>query len=144
MPWNVDGPLRLLEGLSRRISNATPAMERSRDIAAKAIEENFDAESAAGEAWEPLADATVEDRAAKGFEPGPILDRTGDLRRAATAHQAVGDDFAEVGLEEGHPYGHFHVSSRARTRIPLRDFLAVSEAKRDEIERAIVEYLEDE
>lgn len=42
--------------------------------------EYFEAEAGPEGPWVPLADATIADREAKGFGPGPINQRTGELR----------------------------------------------------------------
>lgn len=142
MPWDADNALRLDVQFVARLNNLTPAMSEARDLLVAQVEENFASESAAGEGWEYLKDSTLRDRARKGFPPAPILERTGNLKAAATGHREVGIDYAEVGLQEGHPYGHFHIASGSRDLIPLRDFLAVSEETIYKIDDAIIEHLE--
>ena len=128
MPWDVDDPLRADAEFVGRLEDLGPALARVRDeVLVPAIESNFATESAAGNLWRPLAPATIADRLRKGFDEGPILRRTGDLASAATGHREVGSDYVEVGLADGHPYGKYHASSAPRSRIPLRDFLAVPE-----------------
>ncbi len=44
--------------------------------------EQFNSQSFNGEAWEPLAESTLKDKARKGFGGKPSLVRTGDLKTA--------------------------------------------------------------
>lgn len=142
MPWDIEQAIRLDAQLLANVEDMSPAMAVSRDILVRAIEKNFETESAAGDPWEELKPSTIEDRHRKGFEDGPILHRTGDLQAAATAHREYGADYVEVGLQDDHPYGKYHVSSEPRSIIPLRDFLAVGEEDIDAMGDAIVEHIE--
>lgn len=73
------------------------------DVITNAISENFASESAGSEPWASLADSTLADRKRKGFAPGPILQRTGDLRDAATSERNIDATSAEVGFPNDHP-----------------------------------------
>lgn len=44
----------------------------------------FETESSASGAWVPLSEVTIRDRVEQGFGPGPINDRTGELRGFVT------------------------------------------------------------
>jgi hypothetical protein len=61
-----------------------------------------------GPGWAPLAAATVEDRVRRGFGPGPILDRTGALRRGYQGADAVQADADELRIENAVEYARFH------------------------------------
>lgn len=56
----------------------TPLWERFEREMSQIEAERFDSEGH-GE-WQPLAESTIRDRARQGYGPGPILQRTKDLR----------------------------------------------------------------
>lgn len=141
MPWDVTDAEHKDVILASAVDDMGEPMRKAVDIIAAGIEDNFASESAAGEAWQELAESTIEDRARKGFPPGPILRRTGDLQRAASAYRSSDKESAEVG-PEGVDYAKFHISLDPRTKIPLRDFLAQSDERLDEIEAAILAHLD--
>lgn len=141
MPWDTSDAERKDVRLAAAVADMGEPMRKATDIIAAGIVDNFASESAAGEAWEPLAESTLEDRARKGFPPGPILRRTGELKAAASAYRASDGESAEVG-PDGCDYAKFHVSLEPRSKIPLRDFLAMPDERLDEIETAILAHLD--
>lgn len=141
MPWDVTDAVRKDLALAEALSDLTEPMRKAADIAAKAIDANFDAEASGGNAWEPLAQYTLDDRAAKGFPPGPILQRTGDMRRDASAYREIDKDGMAIGPDSV-DYAKFHASEEPRRVIPKRDFLIVGVEAEDDIEAAIFAHLE--
>lgn len=144
MPWDVEDAETKDEALCGRLDDMSPAMERARNVLVDRVEKNFDTESAAGQAWEPLAPSTIEDRAANGFSAGPILKRSGALRADATSVHEYDAHSAAVGTNDTVGYAKYHASDAPRTKIPLRDFLAVAEEDIVEIERDIIAHIERE
>jgi hypothetical protein len=142
MPWDVSSALELDALVIAALTDCTPAMEASERALRDRIEANFDSESAAGDVWDPLKPRTLADRADKGFPPGPILYRTGQLRAVATAVHGHGSDWAEVGAPDDHPYASAHAGSGSHDHVPLRDFLAVDDAFIEGVGSALVEHIE--
>lgn len=141
MPWDVRDAVQKDGRLAEALSDMTEPMRRAAEIAAKAIDANFDAEASGGEAWEPLAESTIEDRRRKGYPPGPILQREGAMRRDASAFREIDKDGMAIGPDTV-DYAKYHVSEAPRTLIPKRDFLIVGTDAEDDIEAAILAHLD--
>lgn len=141
MPWDTSDADRKDARLAAAVADMGEPMRKATEIAAAGIAENFASESAGGDAWQPLADSTIGDRRRKGFPDGPILHRTGALEAAASAHRRSDHESAEVG-PDGCDYAVFHVSLAPRSKIPLRDFLAMSDERVEDIESAILAHLD--
>ena len=144
MPWaprTIHHATSLTELLIDAMRDCSPVMAQAEHALVEQIEANFATESAAGDGWQPLAQATLEDRARKGFGPGPILERTGELRKAATSIREHDHESAAAGAPDDH-YAKYHASSAPRSKIPLRDFLAVSPATIDKVETGLVNHIE--
>lgn len=142
MPWDTRDADRKDARLIAGVDDMTDAMEDVVEIFADAIESNFDEEGSAGKAWTPLAEATKRERERLGFGDAPILERTGDLRDAATSVRVAARDRAEVGLDPSHPYGAFHVQARPGGHLPRRDFLETSRETLEDVDEAVVAHLE--
>lgn len=130
--------------LEARLADMSPAMRALMAVVVADIDANFASESAAGENWAPLADSTIRDRKAKGFAAGPILQRTGALRRSASAHQSSGAHDAEVGPDGSAAYVGFHMAAGPRSKIPLRDAIVLRDTSIDKIDTIIAEFIENE
>lgn len=141
MSWDLTDVERKDRNLAHGIVDASEPMRRTVEIIARGIDDNFTTETAAGEPWEPLAESTIEDRRRKGYGAGPTLQRDGALRKAASAFRASDQESAGVG-PDGIDYAVFHVSEEPRSKIPLRDFLAMSDERIQEIDSVIVAHLE--
>lgn len=141
MPWDVTDAVRKDQALAEALADLTEPMRKAADIAAKAIDANFDAEASGGEGWAPLAESTIEDRKRKGFPEGPILQRAGDLRRDASAYREIDKDGMAIGPDSV-DYAKYHASEEPRRVIPKRDFLIVGAEAEDDIEAAIFAHLE--
>src|SRR4051794_23528439 len=81
------------------------------------ITDNFDDE---GPGWAPLAPSTVLSRAALGYPPGPILHRSGRMRRSLTggAESTTDIDGTTLRLGSSVPYAEFHQTGTAN--MPAR------------------------
>lgn len=100
-----------------------------------AVNENF--ETAGHGAWKPLAESTL---AKRRGTVGEILKDTGRLAGSIEAHS--GEDYAEAATDVS--YAVFHVSKKPRKKIPLRDFLAITDEQLyDEPTALVLEYVAD-
>jgi phage gpG-like protein len=84
----ISGTERVLSALEKmqKINNLVVQWMKSGNpdaIMQKSIEKNFASEGRPK--WQALAGETLEDRANKGFSPGPVLTRTGNLRDELTS-----------------------------------------------------------
>lgn len=73
-------------------------------------------------AWAPLAESTIQDRAAKGFAPDEPLLRTGELRESIERH--VGKHEAVIGSDSAVAVA----QELGTTTIPPRSFLGAAGA----------------
>jgi phage gpG-like protein len=116
-----------------RMSRMFPLLEKDiadmsdifRDVEKAMLDEMSNVFDAEGPGWQALAPATIADRRAKGFAPGPILDRTGRLRASL---DDAGDtdhirDITPTTFVFGSrtPYAIFH--QRGTSTIPQRQIL---------------------
>jgi phage gpG-like protein len=122
--------------LTHAIADMTPAMEKSQTIIEESIARRFGEEGDGRSAWKPLAASTIADRKRKGFPPGPILQRTGDLKDSIKGSHTR--DSAEAGPSEDVEYAKYHLGE-GRVK---REFLALTESEADSIENAIFDHLE--
>lgn len=78
----------MMEGIYRSVTDKSEQQKGISRAVVALVEQyrtNFQTEGRmSGRRWRGLADRTLEDRARQGYGPGPILDRSGALRRAAT------------------------------------------------------------
>lgn len=110
--------VRQLERRGRNLSQFTPSIAEE---LVSAVEEVFLEQGAVGGSpkWEDLADSTKEQR--RGGEPYTILRDTAVL--FGSIQPSSGPTEAAAGTDV--PYAKFHISKKPRTKIPLRDFLAI-------------------
>lgn len=139
--FDVSDLLAKDDTLVSALNDMTPAMNDVGQFLAETIEKNFASESAAGDAWAPLTQSTIRDRARKGFGSGPILERTGSLKRAATSAREITALTATVGFADGHKYAKFHMSHEPRTKLPLRDAVIMNDKHADQIENIVAAFL---
>jgi phage gpG-like protein len=141
MPWDTRDADDKDARLAAAVDDTSPAMREIASTLAGAIDQNFAEEGSAGVPWQPLAESTKEERRRLGYGDGPILQRTGGLRKAAAGVKTHTHDSAEVGLEPDHPYGKYHLGD-GEGRLPRRDFLELSSSLLDDIDDAVIEHLE--
>lgn len=134
--------VRQMEADRRSLLDTRRALEAVVEEFARKVERNFAQESAADQPWPPLAEATIADRERKGFGAGPILRRTGDMASGATGTVEYDGDGVDVSPEPETPAA-YHMSTAPRTKIPLRDFYALSEEDEEDLERALARALDD-
>jgi phage gpG-like protein len=103
------------------------------------IKENFDTEGAAsGAKWAPLAASTIRQRLAAGFSAGPILNRTGRLRREslrAVDDFSISEQGSRITITFPTPYAIFQ--NNGTKNIPARPFLRFSPAQTEKLRKAV-------
>jgi phage gpG-like protein len=125
------------------------AVEDVRDPLKKAIQEvvipsiakNFDDEG--NPPWAELTDETLAKRSWAGFAEGPILDRTGALRSAATSVEAweFDDDVAQMTMPGETPYGTFHQGGTSQ--MPERPFAMFGDDDLETIQETFGDWMMD-
>lgn len=101
---------------------------------AKKIDGHFDRNQ---DSWKALAKFTLLDRMRKGFQAGPILIRTGELRAHAVEKVQFGDH--SVTLSTAYPEAYKHEFGEGR--IPARPFYLFYADEVTEILKAVAEAL---
>lgn len=91
----------ILELLKQRLSSQSGSHNKSKlmvsvaETMRVAVLKNFNTEgSRIGKPWQKLANKTIEQRKKKGYFPGKILQRTGQLKRSIVS--SYGEDYAQV------------------------------------------------
>jgi hypothetical protein len=97
---------RKLRGLSRRALDMRPVWPAVTERAVEGYKRAFDAQ---GPGWTPLKASTERRRIKEGFSPGPILVKTGDMRKSVFEPELEGGpDF--MNLLANDPKLPFHMS----------------------------------
>lgn len=130
--------IKNLDGIIARSSDLTPALQRVGRYLMGSTLRTFQAEGRPRK-WQRLAPRTLEDRRKKGFSAGPILDRTGTLKRSLTQPGAKGSIFI-VGprsLRYGSSILYFetHQKGDPTRNIPKRAMLVIQRQDRSQISR---------
>lgn len=139
----------LLNELSRRATDLTPAMREISEIMMTGIEDAFEAEAdpETGQKWEPISPLTVLRRGSSH----PILQMSGQL--AASIQPDAGKDFAVVSTSKvyaithqlGAKQGQYGRTSRGGPipwgDVPARPFLGLSNQTREDILEVLGRYL---
>lgn len=106
-----------------------PLMDQISASLAAQTEDAFERERdpETGEAWARLAPATIEQREERGYWPGLILQRTGQMADSIVAD--AGADFASLAIDA--PYAFWH--QVGTDRMPARPILGISDALAEDI-----------
>lgn len=130
-----------LNGVIKRSTNMTSAMLKVGRYLMGVTARNFNAEGRP--AWTPLKPVTIADRLRKGFGPGPILQRSGALRRSLTElnapHQIFRPRPRSLQLTSTLFYFPFH--QQGTSRIPKREMLAFQKQDKSQITRIINDFV---
>lgn len=85
----------VIELLKNKLANKSKLMVAIAETMRTAVLKNFETEgSRIGKPWQRLAHQTIKQREKKGYWPGKILQRTGQLKRSITS--SYGEDYAQV------------------------------------------------
>ena len=123
----IAGPLiQRLQRMSATLRNPKQFLEGVVEIVEKAKDRQFDTEGQETEtarAWPELAASTIIDRVKKGFAPGPILQRTGRLKKDWEKIYAgnVGALKSRTPYVNTHQYGEWIVPQRKIGEFKARD-----------------------
>lgn len=125
----------------RNLVNMEPLWDRFKRTMELIEEERFASEGH-GE-WQPLAEATLRDRAAKGFPPGPIMVRTSILRDSLV-NPALAASTSRLSMEWGTsvPYAEAHQYG-IPGRLPQRTLLDIRVEDRRRLEADQVAWLDE-
>ena len=130
-----------LNGVIKRSTDMTPAMKKVGLYLLGVNVRNFNAEGRP--AWTPLQPSTIVDRLRKGFGVGPILERTGVLKRSLTELGAPYQVFRprprSLQLTSNVPYFKFH--QKGTRNIPQRLMVAYQRQDKSQITRIINDFV---
>lgn len=133
---------KALSNLAGKGKNMRPAMRNVAGIMHDAVEENFEAQGRPR--WKPLKPPTIKQREKKGYWPGKILQRRGELATSIT--EKINDHSAAVGTNKKYAAIQ-HLGGKAgkgqKVTIPARPYLKLTDRDFKEIQKAVVEYLKD-
>lgn len=117
------GPQKMFGELSNVLANLRPAMRKVSNYQLKEVDKQFDSEGRRinREKWHKLAKKTVEQRLRLGFGAGPILKRTGKLKRSNHVSQVTNRN---VRIANRAPYFKYHQKGTAK--MPQRQIFGHS------------------
>lgn len=85
----------IIEQLKQRLNNKSNLMLAIAETIRVAVLKNIETEgSRIGKPWQRLSPQTIKNRQEKGYWPGKILQRTGQLKRSIVS--GYGEDYAQV------------------------------------------------
>lgn len=124
-------PPEIIELLKNKLENKNKLMVAIAETMRTAILKNFETEgSRIGKPWQRLSHQTIKDREKKGYWPGKILQRRGQLKRSIIS--SYGEDFAQVSTNliyaAIHNYG--GVIHRSSLKTYMRKYRAGKKAKK--------------
>ena len=140
--------VKLLNFLEEAVQDLRPVWESVADVMYASLQENFDAQGRPS-SWAPLSPRTQQERSKQGFNPtGPILERTGELRRELgknSSHLTWIGSPSELKFIPDPLFDKFHhhtgfVTSFGAT-VPARPFLLIQESDEPVILRTIAYFL---
>ena len=127
-----------LDGIIARSTDLTPAMAKVLKYLMGATLRTFEAEGRPRR-WQPLSAFTIADRRQQGFSDGPILDRTGELKRSLTQSGARGS--IQVARPRSLRYGsslsRFEIHQKGLENVPARVMLIIQQQDKSQISRTL-------
>lgn len=139
--WTIEGVpelSRILFKEYKKVEDFSEPLFKSSQLILKDVETQFMTEGGLSGGWKPLAANTIAGRIREGFGAGPILQRTGTLRRSFKAEL---DKKKAVITSYGVDYYKYHQSREARTKLPRRPMLLLTETTRQNIIQNFNEFL---
>jgi phage virion morphogenesis protein len=136
MTWSRDLLLaaKWIRDHAERAEDMSDLFEEIAGIFGSATEDAFDNQAdPAGNAWQALSEARVEQRTAKGSWPGKILQDDGIL--ASSIQTSFGPTFAEVGSNM--QYAAAQQFGRDEINLPARPFIGIGKEHEGDILAAI-------
>jgi phage gpG-like protein len=137
---SIDGDVRVIRRLDEAIAavgSPMTALEEIGDVILKEIDGNFEDEGRrlTGKKWVSLKPATIRQRLRSGYEAGPILNRSGDLRGSFSK---AADD-RRVIVWSGHELFAYHQLGMGHN--PKRVMLRFSETMKQEIVAVFTKFI---
>ena len=121
---------RILMLKHKQLSNFKKPLMKASSLILGDVETQFKTEGGLSGGWKPLALSTIQGRVRAGFGGGhPILQQTGKLRHSF--YKNVDNKRAFISSKS--PYYGFHQSRGARTKLPRRPMLLLTERTRQNI-----------
>jgi phage gpG-like protein len=122
-----------------------PLTKAIKEIVIPSIAKNFE-EEGRPEHWAELADFTLTRREEEGYGSGPILERSGKLKRAAQAFARWKITMTEASFASFAPsqwYGYLmqEGSDAVGSNVPARPFMLMQEEDVDEIEKLFGDWM---
>jgi phage gpG-like protein len=139
--WTIEGVPeleRILFKEYKKVEDFSKPLFKSSQLILKDVETQFATEGGLSGGWQALEDTTIADRIREGFGSGPILQRTGTLRRSFKAEL---DKKRAVITSHGVDYYKYHQSREARTKLPRRPMLLLTKTTRQNIVQNFNEFL---
>ena len=138
----IDGDVRIIRRLDdaiRAVGSPMTALEEIGDVILKEIDGNFadEGKRLTGKKWVRLKPATIRQRLREGYERGPILNRSGDLRGSF----AKAADDRKVTVYSGHELFAYHQLGMGHN--PQRVMLRFSELMKQEIIAVFTKFIHD-
>lgn len=128
-----------LEGFHTRATNLQPVFDEFGQYMLGSIRRNFEAEGRPRR-WPALAPSTIQQRQRQGYGAGPILQRTGRLRRGFRVHTGT----AFLRIVNDTPYYKYHQHDKRRgTKIPRRIMVVLLDQDKAQFTRILRGYLSD-
>jgi phage gpG-like protein len=140
LKFSVEGipELHRVLGLTHaKLTNFKIPLNKSAGFILSDVQRNFDTEGALTGGWKPLSEGTIKQRVREGFGAGPMLQRTGALRKSFYSY--VDEKRALVSSHS--PYFAYHQSRMPRTKIPRRVMLILSESTKQNIVQEFNKFL---
>ena len=121
---------RILELKHKQLSNFKQPLMKASNLILSDVETQFRTEGGLSGGWQPLSLSTVAGRIREGFGgEHPILQKTGKLRKSFYKNV----DNKRAFISSRSPYYGFHQSRMARTKLPRRPMLLLTEKTRQNI-----------
>jgi phage gpG-like protein len=128
---------RVLGLTHKKVENFKAPLQKASNFILSDIQSNFDTQGGLVGGWQPLSAGTIAGRIRAGFGAGPILQRTGALRKSF--YSFVDEKKALVSSKS--PYFAYHQSRMPRTKIPRRAMLILTENTKQNIVEAFHKFL---
>lgn len=128
---------RVLGVAHAKVGNFKVPLTKASGLIMADVQRNFDTQGGLVGGWTPLSASTIAGRLRAGYGAGPILQRTGALRKSF--YSFVDEKKALVSSRS--PYFAYHQSRAARTKIPRRVMLMLTENTKQNIVEAFNKFL---
>lgn len=132
--------LKRLDNFRTTATNMRPVYEEFGAYMLRSIDRNFEAEGRPNR-WKPLAESTIRERIRLGFGRGPILQRTGTLRRGFSTQAGQ----TRLKILNGVPYYRFHQQDRNRNRgrLPRRAMVVLLDQDKAQFTKTFRKHIKD-